>query len=138
MDTSVDRARAGPASAKSRHGLTEAKLRELQLGERAHKVSDGKGLYVVVSPRGIRSFRYDYRLSGRRETLTIGRRRQPGSAPQKNAHAAPNSSGRPNRRAGTLWAMRWRAASYDSPGSSAISRRAMNARRAVSKRSGSG
>lgn len=74
MDTSVDRASAGLAGAKTRHGLTEAKLRELQPGERAYKVSDGgNGLYVVVSPSGSRSFRYDYRLGGRRETLTIGR-----------------------------------------------------------------
>ena len=74
MDTSVDRARVGLASAKTRHGLTEAKLRELQPGERVYKISDGgNGLYVVVSPSGSRSFRYDYRLSGRRETLTIGR-----------------------------------------------------------------
>ena len=74
MDTSVERARIGLAGAKTRHGLTEAKLRELQPSERAYKVSDGgNGLYVVVSPSGSRSFRYDYRLSGRRETLTIGR-----------------------------------------------------------------
>lgn len=74
MDTSVDRARVGVAGAKTRHGLTEAKLRELPPGERAYKVSDGgNGLYVVVSPSGSKSFRYDYRLSGRRETLTIGR-----------------------------------------------------------------
>ena len=74
MDTSVDRARVGLASAKTRHGLTEAKLRELVPGERAYKVSDGgNGLYVVVSPSGSRSFRYDYRLGSQRETLTIGR-----------------------------------------------------------------
>jgi Arm DNA-binding domain len=74
MDTSVDRVSAGLAGAKTRHGLTEAKVRELQPGERAYKVSDGgSGLYVVVSPSGIRSFRYDYRLGGRREALTIGR-----------------------------------------------------------------
>ena len=74
MDTSVDRARVGLAGTKTRYGLTEAKLRELGPGERAYKVSDGgNGLYVVVSPSGSRSFRYDYRLSGRRETLTIGR-----------------------------------------------------------------
>lgn len=74
MDTSVDRASAGLAGAETRHGLTGAKLRELQPGERAYKVSDGgNGLYVVVSPSGSRSFRYDYRLGGRRETLTIGR-----------------------------------------------------------------
>ncbi len=74
METSMERARAGLASAKARHGLTEAKLRELQPGEQAYKVSDGgSGLYVVVAPSGSRSFRYDYRLRGRRETLTIGR-----------------------------------------------------------------
>ena len=74
MNTLMERARVGLASARTRHGLTEAKLRELLPGERAYKVSDGgNGLYVVVSPSGSKSFRYDYRLSGRRETLTIGR-----------------------------------------------------------------
>jgi integrase len=74
MDTSVERARSGPAGAKTRQGLTDAKLRDLQPRERPYKVSDGgNGLYVVVSPGGSRSFRYDYRLGGRRETLTIGR-----------------------------------------------------------------
>lgn len=29
-------------------------------------------MYVSVSPAGSKSFRYDYRLNGRRETLTIG------------------------------------------------------------------
>lgn len=74
MDTSVKRAGDAPPSSKARQGLTEAKLRELQPRERAYKVSDGgNGLYVVVSPGGGRSFRYDYRLGARRETLTIGR-----------------------------------------------------------------
>ncbi len=74
MDTSVDRARGGPTSAKARQGLTDAKLRDLPARERAYKVSDGgNGLYVVIAPSGSRSFRYDYRLGGRRETLTIGR-----------------------------------------------------------------
>ena len=74
MDSSVDRARVGLANTKTRRELTEAKLRELLPSEQAYKVSDGgNGLYVVISPSGIRSFRYDYRLSGRRETLTIGR-----------------------------------------------------------------
>jgi hypothetical protein len=30
-------------------------------------------MYVTVSPTGTVTFRYDYRLNGRRETLTIGR-----------------------------------------------------------------
>lgn len=74
MGTSVDRARNGPTGAKARQGLTDAKLRDLPPGERPYKFSDGgNGLYVVISPSGSRSFRYDYRLGGRRETLTIGR-----------------------------------------------------------------
>jgi len=70
METSMEGARVGLASAKARHGLTQAKLRELQPSERTYKFSDGgNGLYVVVSPGGSRSFRDDYRLRGRRETL---------------------------------------------------------------------
>lgn len=30
-------------------------------------------MYVTVSPTGTVTFRYDYRLNGRRETITIGR-----------------------------------------------------------------
>lgn len=41
MDTSVDRARSGPAGAKARQGLTDAKLRDMPPRERAYKVSDG-------------------------------------------------------------------------------------------------
>ncbi len=88
MDTSLDRARVGLASAKTRHGLTEAKLRELVPGARAYEVSDGgNGLYVVVSPSGSRSFRYDYRLGGRRETLTIGRH-EPVARHSQRSHLA--------------------------------------------------
>jgi hypothetical protein len=50
MDTSVDRARNGPAGAKARQGLTDAKRRDMPPRERAYKVSDGgNGLYVVIS-----------------------------------------------------------------------------------------
>jgi integrase len=36
-------------------------------------VSDRDGMYATVSPAGLVTFRYDYRLNGRRETLTLGR-----------------------------------------------------------------
>ncbi|MBI2741505.1 MAG: tyrosine-type recombinase/integrase [Rhodospirillales bacterium] len=41
--------------------------------ERDYKVSDRDSMYAVVKPSGVIIFRYDYRLNGRRETLTIGR-----------------------------------------------------------------
>lgn len=55
--------------------LTESKLAALKPTEdgKARKVADRDGLYVFITPSGSRSFRWDYRLNGRRETLTVGR-----------------------------------------------------------------
>jgi hypothetical protein len=52
--------------------LTDTKLKNLKPKEKAYKVADRDGMYVVVSPKGTVTFRYDYRLAGRRETLTLG------------------------------------------------------------------
>jgi integrase len=88
MHTLVDQARTKRDNAKANRVLTETRLRELLPGDRAYKVSDGgNGMYVVVSPRGNRTFRYDYRLAGRRETLTIGRH-EPGAREAQRAHLA--------------------------------------------------
>jgi integrase len=53
--------------------LSDGTLRGLKPRAALYKVTDRDGLYVVVTPRGTISFRMDYRLNGRRETLTIGR-----------------------------------------------------------------
>jgi integrase len=53
--------------------LTDTKLKNLKPGERPYKVSDRDGLYVSVSPAGGISFRFNYRINGRQETLTLGR-----------------------------------------------------------------
>ncbi len=53
--------------------LTDTALRNLKPQAKPYKVSDRDGIYVTVSPAGTIAFRYDYRLNGRRETLTIGR-----------------------------------------------------------------
>ena len=53
--------------------LTDAGLKVLKAKEKLYKVVDRDGMYVVVQPAGAVVFRYDYRLNGRRETLTIGR-----------------------------------------------------------------
>lgn len=53
--------------------LTDTALRNLKTREQPYKLSDRDGMYVTVSPSGTVTFRYDYRLNGRRETLTIGR-----------------------------------------------------------------
>ncbi|PUA19365.1 tyrosine-type recombinase/integrase [Glaciimonas sp. PCH181] len=53
--------------------LTDTALRNLKLGAAPYKLADRDGMYVMVSTAGTIAFRYDYRLNGRRETLTIGR-----------------------------------------------------------------
>lgn len=53
--------------------LTDTALRTLKPKDVAYKVTDRDGMYVTVSPAGTITFRYDYRINKRRETLTIGR-----------------------------------------------------------------
>ena len=53
--------------------LTDTALKALKPQEKKYKVTDRDGMYVLVMPTGAITFRYDYRLNGRRETLIIGR-----------------------------------------------------------------
>ena len=53
--------------------LTDMAIKALKAQKKLYKVSDRDGMYVVVQPSGAIVFRYDYRLNGRRETLTLGR-----------------------------------------------------------------
>lgn len=53
--------------------LTDTKLKSLKPAEKQYKVADRDGMYVAVAPSGTITFRLDYRINGRRETLTLGR-----------------------------------------------------------------
>jgi len=53
--------------------LTDTALRNLKPKSKIYKASDRDGRYVTVSITGTVTFRYDYRLNGRWETLTLGR-----------------------------------------------------------------
>lgn len=53
--------------------LTDTKARAARPAEKPYKLTDRDGLYLHVSPTGAKSWRFDYRLAGARETLTIGR-----------------------------------------------------------------
>lgn len=53
--------------------LTDTKIRNLKATGKLYKVADRDGLYVAVTPSGAISFRYNYRINGRQETLTFGR-----------------------------------------------------------------
>ncbi|MBC7624473.1 MAG: tyrosine-type recombinase/integrase [Aeromicrobium sp.] len=53
--------------------LTDTKLRALKPREKTYKLTDRDGLYVAVMPTGTVSFRYNYRINGRQETIVLGR-----------------------------------------------------------------
>lgn len=53
--------------------LTDAAIKALRPRDKLYKVVDRDGMYIVVQPSGVIVFRLDYRLNGRRETVTLGR-----------------------------------------------------------------
>jgi len=53
--------------------LTDAAIKALRSRDKMYKVTDRDGMYLLVSPTGALTFRFDYRLNGRRETVIIGR-----------------------------------------------------------------
>ena len=53
--------------------LTDTKIRHLKPQDKLYKVNDRDGLYVAVTPAGSVSFRYNYLINGRQETITFGR-----------------------------------------------------------------
>ena len=52
--------------------LTDAALKHLKKKDKNYKVTDRDGMYVLVQPSGTLTFQLDYRMNGRRETVTFG------------------------------------------------------------------
>ena len=52
--------------------LTATAIRNARPGEKPAKLTDGKGLYLLVTPKGGKWWRLDYRFHGKRKTLSMG------------------------------------------------------------------
>jgi len=52
--------------------LTDTRLRNAKPKDAAYKLSDGGGMYLLVTPDGARYWRLDYRFAGKRRTLALG------------------------------------------------------------------
>jgi integrase len=52
--------------------LTDVAIKALKSKEKDYKVGDRDGMYIHVTTKGALSFRMDYRLNGRRETIYLG------------------------------------------------------------------
>jgi integrase len=68
--------------------LTDTQARQAKARSTPYKLADQGGLYLHVSITGCKSWRYDYRLQGRRETLTIGKYPDVTLAGARELHAA--------------------------------------------------
>lgn len=62
-----------PQIRKSRGPLTDVEVRTAPPKDKSYKLSDGKGLYVLVPPKGARLWRYKYRINGAENVFAIGR-----------------------------------------------------------------
>ena len=52
--------------------LTESELRAIKPVRYLRKVTDGRGLYLLVTPRGGRWWRFTYRFAQKGKTLALG------------------------------------------------------------------
>jgi len=66
--------------------LTDKAVQSARPKQKPYKKSDRGGLYLYVSTAGARSWRYDYRVAGKRETLTLGLYPAVGLAQARESH----------------------------------------------------
>jgi integrase len=52
--------------------LTDTRICNAKPTTKAYKLSDGGGMYLLITPDGARYWRLDYRFAGRRRTLALG------------------------------------------------------------------
>ena len=52
--------------------LTDVKINNAKAKPTAYKLTDGGGMYLLVTPKGKKWWRFNYRISGRRKTVGLG------------------------------------------------------------------
>ena len=52
--------------------LTDLAIRNAKPAAAPYKITDGKGLYLLVNPTGGKWWRLDYRFAGKRKSLSMG------------------------------------------------------------------
>jgi integrase len=52
--------------------ITDAKIRKLQAEAKPYKISDGRGLHLLVTPAGSKLWRIAYRIDGKQKVMSLG------------------------------------------------------------------
>lgn len=52
--------------------LTDASIRRAKGGEKMYRLTDEKGLYLLIQPDGARWWRFDFNMHGKRRTMGLG------------------------------------------------------------------
>ena len=58
--------------ARIRDKLNDPKIRKARGKERAYKLSDGAGMYLLVTPASQKYWRLKYRFAGKEKSLALG------------------------------------------------------------------
>lgn len=53
-------------------GLTDTRIRNARAKDKPYKLSDEKGLYLLVNPTGAKYWRMKYRFAGKEELISLG------------------------------------------------------------------
>ncbi len=52
--------------------LSDAEIKRSKPKEKAYKLGDGQGLFIVIRPNGTKFFRFDYSLDSKRKSMSFG------------------------------------------------------------------
>jgi integrase len=52
--------------------LTDQAIRSAKPGEKPYRITDGRGLFLLIKPNGGKLWRYNYRFNGLQKTLALG------------------------------------------------------------------
>jgi len=52
--------------------LTDTAIKNAKSTDKPYKLTDEKGMFLLINPNGGKYFRFDYRFDGKRKTLAIG------------------------------------------------------------------
>ncbi len=70
----------------SNHTLSPTRINNAKAKDKLYKLSDGRGLFVEVSPAGQKTWRYQYRFGGSRRDVKIGCYPEVGVADARERH----------------------------------------------------